>query len=88
MRKAARATAPFAAKCRARIDIVKVGEHHPTTYVRRYMTSTVLYSLETLLAVKQKRLALTRSPRSREVLKREMRLLRHQLDALRAQLPA
>lgn len=48
------------------------------------MTSTLLVSLESLLAVKRQRLAITRSPRSRDVLKREIQLLRHQIDELRA----
>ncbi len=49
------------------------------------MTDALLLSLETLLTVKRQRLALTRSPRSRDVLKREIRLLTHQFDALRVQ---
>ncbi len=49
------------------------------------MTNALLLSLETLLSVKRQRLALTRSPRSREVMKREMRLLTHQIDVLRVQ---
>ena len=48
------------------------------------MTDALLHSLESLLAAKRQRLALTRSPRSRDVLKREMQMLRHQIDALRA----
>jgi hypothetical protein len=48
------------------------------------MTSALLLSLESLLSVKRQRLTLTRSPRSRDVLKREIQLLRHQIDALRA----
>jgi hypothetical protein len=47
------------------------------------MTNALLNSLETLLTAKRQRLAITRSPRSREVLKREMRMLSHQIDALR-----
>jgi len=48
------------------------------------MTTALLTSLECLVTAKQQRLAITRSPRSREVLKREIRMLRHQIDALRA----
>jgi hypothetical protein len=47
------------------------------------MTSTILReSLESLLSVKCQRLSLTRSPRSREVLKREIQSLRHQIEVL------
>ncbi len=49
------------------------------------MTSALINSLESLLSVKRQRLTLTRSARSREVLKREIHLLKHQLDTLRAQ---
>jgi len=48
------------------------------------MNTSLLQSLESLLSMKRQRLALTRSPRSREVLKREMHRLRHQIDELRA----
>lgn len=48
------------------------------------MTPALILSLESLLAVKRQRLTITRSPRSRDVLKREIQLLRHQIDALRA----
>ena len=47
------------------------------------MTSPLLASLESLLTVKRQRLAITRSPRSRDVLKREIQLLRHQIEELR-----
>jgi len=47
------------------------------------MTSSILLeSLESLLSVKQQRLSITRSPRSREVLKREIQSLRHQISVL------
>jgi hypothetical protein len=47
------------------------------------MTSSILRdSLESLLSVKQQRLSITRSPRSREVLKREIESLRHQISIL------
>jgi hypothetical protein len=48
------------------------------------MTSALLLSLESLVFAKRQRLAITRSPRSREVLKREIQLLRKQIDALQA----
>jgi len=48
------------------------------------MTTALLTSLESLVAAKRQRLAITRSPRSREVLKREIQMLRRQIDALRA----
>ena len=48
------------------------------------MTDALLLSLQSLLSVKQQRLAITRSPRSREVLKREIKLLIQQINALRA----
>jgi hypothetical protein len=47
------------------------------------MNTSLLHSLESLLSVKRQRLAITRSPRSREVLKREMQCLKHQIDELR-----
>jgi hypothetical protein len=47
------------------------------------MTDALLQSLESLVAVKRQRLTITRSPRSREVLKREIQMLRHQIDSLR-----
>ena len=47
------------------------------------MTSIILLeSLESLLSMKQQRLLLTRSPRSREILKHEIQSLRHQITAL------
>lgn len=49
------------------------------------MTSALIQSIESLVAAKHQRLAITRSPRSRDFLKREIRLLRQQLDALRFQ---
>ena len=49
------------------------------------MTSTILLeSLESLLSVKRQRLSITRSPRSREVLKREIQSIRHQIDTVAA----
>jgi len=47
------------------------------------MTSSILLeSLESLLSVKQQRLSITRSPRSREVLKREIQTLRQQITTI------
>jgi hypothetical protein len=51
--------------------------------VRMSMTDALLQSLESLVAAKRQRLTITRSPRSREVLKREIQMLRHQIDSLR-----
>lgn len=65
--------------------MVNVIEHQPPKLVRHSMTSALINSLESLLSVKRQRLTLTRSARSREVLKREIHLLKHQLDTLRAQ---
>lgn len=48
------------------------------------MKSILLNSLESLLSVKRQRLTLTRSPRSRIVLKREIQHLQHQIEELRA----
>jgi len=46
------------------------------------MKNILLNSLESLLSVKRQRLALTRSLRSRIVLKREIQSLQHQIDEL------
>ncbi len=48
------------------------------------MKTSLLDSLESLLSVKRQRLPLTRSLRSRIVLKREIRQLQHQIEELRA----
>ena len=48
------------------------------------MKTILLNSLESLLSVKRQRLPLTRSPRSRIVLKREIELLQHQIKELQA----
>jgi len=48
------------------------------------MKTLLLDSLESLLSVKQQRLSLARSLRSRLVLKREILQLRQQIDELRA----
>jgi len=48
------------------------------------MKTLLLNSLESLLVVKRQRLSLTRSLRSRIVLKREIQQLEHQIDELRA----
>jgi hypothetical protein len=48
------------------------------------MKSILLNSMETLLAVKRQRLSLTRSMRSRIVMKREIQQLRQQIEELRA----
>jgi hypothetical protein len=48
------------------------------------MKHILLSSLESLLSIKQQRLSLTRSLRSRTVLKREIQHLRHQIEELRA----
>ena len=48
------------------------------------MKTILLNSLESLLSVKRQRLPLTRSLRSRIVLKREIQLLQHQIEELRA----
>jgi hypothetical protein len=48
------------------------------------MKTILLNSLESLLSVKRQRLSLTRSLRSRIVLKHEIRQIQHQIDELRA----
>jgi len=46
------------------------------------MTSVLLESLEVLLSAKRQRLAITRSPRSREVLRRQIKSIRDQIGAI------
>jgi hypothetical protein len=46
------------------------------------MTSSLFHSLEAVLSAKRRRLSITRSPRSREVLRREIRQIKHRLDEL------
>jgi len=46
------------------------------------MTSVLLDSLELLLSAKRKRLSITRSPRSREVLRRQIQALKAQISDL------
>jgi hypothetical protein len=46
------------------------------------MTSVLLESLEVLLSAKRQRLAITRSPRSREVLRRQIKAIREQIGAI------
>lgn len=48
------------------------------------MKNILVNSLESLLSVKQQRLSLARSMRSRIVLKREIQQLRQQIEDLRA----
>jgi hypothetical protein len=48
------------------------------------MKPILLDSLESLLSVKRQRLSLTRSMRSRIVLKREIQSLQHAIEELRA----
>ena len=48
------------------------------------MKTILLNSLESLLSVKRQRLSLTRSLRSRILLKREIQQLQHQIQELRA----
>ncbi len=49
------------------------------------MTSALIHSLESLIAAKRQRLAIARSPRSREIYQREIRMLRLQIDNLKSQ---
>ncbi len=44
------------------------------------MTSTLLQSLEAVLRVKRLRLSFARSSHSREILKREIQVLRNQIE--------
>jgi hypothetical protein len=46
------------------------------------MTSVLLESLEVLISAKRQRLAITHSPRSREVLRRQIKALRDQISAI------
>jgi hypothetical protein len=46
------------------------------------MTSSLFHCLEAVLSAKRRRLSITRSPRSREVLRREIRQIKHRLDEL------
>ena len=48
------------------------------------MKNILVNSLESLLSVKRQRLSLTRSPRSRMVLKREIQHLQREIEELRA----
>src|SRR5260221_511085 len=65
-----------------RYDIVKRGEHLNTLCVSDCMD--LLKSLEALLASKRSRLSLARSFRSREVLKRQIHMIREKISALRS----
>lgn len=48
------------------------------------MNSTIVHTLEQALTVKRQRLSVTRSPRSRDVLKRDMQRLKHLIDEFSA----
>ena len=48
------------------------------------MNSTIVYALEQALTVKHQRLAVTRSPRPRDVLRRDVQRLKHLIDEFRA----
>lgn len=68
--------------CKASYDIVKPREFFGTNAVSPCMTSVLLDSLEVLLSAKMKRLSITRSPRSREVLRRQIQALKNQISDL------
>lgn len=59
-----------------------MSEQYGPDNVRINMIPTLFDSLESLLAIKRQRLSVTRSPRSRDVLRRQIRSLRHQISAL------
>ena len=48
------------------------------------MNSTIVNALEQALTVKRQRLSMTHSPRSRDVLKRDVQRLKHLSDEFRA----
>ena len=60
---------------------MNIHDHETVSFGMKHI---LLSSLESLLSIKRQRLTLTRSPRSRVVLKREIRHLQHQIDELRA----
>ena len=70
------------ANSNASYDIVKLDEYFRNIPVLRFMTSVLLESLEVLLSAKRQRLAITRSPRSREVLRRQIKSIRDQIGAI------
>jgi hypothetical protein len=70
------------ANSNASYDIVKLDEYFRNIPVLRFMTSVLLESLEVLLSAKRQRLAITHSPRSREVLRRQIKALREQIGAI------
>ena len=66
----------------ASYDIVKLDEYFSKFRVLPHMTSVLLESLEVLLSAKRQRLAITHSPRSREVLRRQIKSIRDQIGSI------
>ena len=62
--------------------IVKSDEYFRNVRVLVCMTSVLLQSLEVLLSAKRQRLAITHSPRSREVLRRQIKAIRDQIGTI------